>query len=199
MPRMGLDTDAVLDAACELADEEGLAATTLTRLANRLGIRSPSLYKHIDGLDGLQRGLTVRGLEEANRRLRQATIGKARHEALFALAHAYWRFARERPGLYTASLRMARPGENDVARAGEALLSTLLAVLAGYGVHGDDALHATRGLRAIIHGFVSLDAAGGFRLSLDLNESLDRLLWAFLHDLDERTAADGASTLPVHS
>ena len=196
MPRMGLDAEAVLDAAGLLADEEGLAAMTLARLAARLGIRSPSLYRHVDGLHGLRRGLTIRGLEEANRRLQQATIGKARDQALFALAHAYWRFARERPGLYAASLTMARSGENDVARAGEALFSTVLAVLVGYRVSGDDALHAARGLRAIIHGFVSLDAAGGFRLKLDLEESLNRLLAAFSRDLVWRTKIGEHGTDP---
>jgi len=55
-------------------------------------------------------------------------------------------------------------------------------------VKGNDALHATRGLRAIIHGFVSLDAAGGFRLKLDLEESLDRVLVAFARDVTARGA-----------
>ncbi len=187
---MGLNAEAVLDAAELLADEEGLDATTLARLAARLGIRSPSLYRHVEGLDGLRRGLTIRGLDEANRRLERVTVGRSRDDALFALAHAYWRFARERPGLYAASLRAARSGENDVARSGEALLSTVLAVLAGYGVSGNEALHAARGLRAIIHGFVSLDAAGGFRLKLDLEESLNRLLAAFSRDLTDRAGID---------
>jgi hypothetical protein len=66
------------------------------------------------------------------------------------------------------------------------LLGTLIAVLAGYGIKGEDALHATRGLRAIIHGFVSLDAAGGFRLKRDLDESFNRLLAAFAQDLAAR-------------
>jgi hypothetical protein len=128
----------------------------------------------------------VRGIAEATARIQRATIGKARNDALFALAHAYWQFAREHPGLYAASLRAARHGENDIAAAGEALLGTVLAVLAGYGIRGNDALHATRGLRAIIHGFVSLDAMGGFRLKLDLAESYDRVLAAFAADLAAR-------------
>ena len=85
------------------------------------------------------------------------------------------------------------PGEKDIAAAGEAMIGTVLAVLAGYGVTGDERLHATRGLRAIIHGFVSLDAAGGFRLKLDLDESFDRLLGAFARDLAAREQA-GART-----
>ena len=186
MPRAGLTTETVIDAASAVADAEGIDAVVLSRLAGKLGVRPPSLYKHIDGLEAVHRALAVRGLREANARLQRATIGKARDEALFALAHAYWQFAREKPGLYAASLRAAKPGENDVGAAGEALIGTVLSVLAGYRVKGDDALHATRGLRAIIHGFVSLDAAGGFRMKLDLKESFDRLLGAFARDLGAR-------------
>ena len=186
MPRAGLTPDAVLDAAAKIADADGLPAVTLARLAADLGVRPPSLYKHVDGLDAIHRGLALRGLAEATARCQRATIGKARDAALFAFAHAYWQFARARPGLYAASVRAARPGENDIAAAGDALIGIVLAVLAGYDVTGDDALHATRGLRAIIHGFVSLDAMDAFRLKLDLAESFDRLLRAFAADLAAR-------------
>ena len=193
MPRAGLDKDAVIDAASAIADKDGFEAVTLARLAADLGVRPPSLYKHVEGLDGVRRALALRGLEEANARIQRATIGKARDEALYALAHAYWQFARERPGLYAASLRAAKPGEKDVAAAGEALLGTVLLVLAGYGIKGNDGLHAVRGFRAIIHGFVSLDAAGGFRLKLDLEESFDRLLAAFARDVEARGLAAAAA------
>ena len=186
MPRAGLTPDSVVDAAADIADAEGFDAVTLARLAKRLRVRPPSLYKHVDGLDAVRRALSLRGLREANTRLQRATIGKARNEALTALAHAYWQFARDRPGLYAASLRASKPGDKESAAANDMLLGTLLAVLAGYGIRGDNALHATRGLRAIIHGFVSLDAAGGFRLKLDLDESFNRLLAAFARDLAER-------------
>ena len=186
MPRAGLTPNAALEAAGRIADADGLPAVTLARLAAELGVRPPSLYKHVDGLDAVHRGLALRGLAEAVRRCQRATIGKARDQALFAFAHAYWQFAREHPGLYAASARAARPGENDIAAAGEALIGIVLAVLAGYGVKGDDALHASRGLRAIVHGFVQLDAMGAFRLKLDLAESFDRLLRAFAGDLAAR-------------
>ena len=193
MPRAGLDKDAVIDAASAIADKDGFEAVTLARLAAVLGVRPPSLYKHVEGINGVRRALALRGLEEANARIQRATIGKARDEALHALAHAYWQFARERPGLYAASLRAAKPGEKDVAAAGEALLGTVLLVLAGYGIKGNDGLHAVRGFRAIIHGFVSLDAAGGFRLKLDLEESFDRLLAAFARDVEARGRAAAAA------
>ena len=67
-------------------------------------------------------------------RLQRATVGKARDRALFALAHAYWQFARDQPGLYIAS-RRRRPARRERHRGrGRALLGTVLAVLSGYGV-----------------------------------------------------------------
>jgi AcrR family transcriptional regulator len=186
MPRAGLTSSKVIDVAADIADAESLGAVTLARLAAQMGVRPPSLYKHVDGLDAVRRALSLRGLQDANLRLQRATVGKARDEALHAVAHTYWQFARERPGLYAASLLPTKPGDKESAAASDMLLGTLLAVLAGYGIKGEDALHATRGLRAIIHGFVSLDAAGGFRLKRDLDESFNRLLAAFARDLAER-------------
>ena len=52
-------------------------------------------------------------------------------------------------------------------------------MLAGYGLTGDDDIHAIRGLRALMHGFVSLEAAGGFAMPLDLDESYRRLVAGF--------------------
>jgi Tetracyclin repressor-like, C-terminal domain len=59
----------------------------------------------------------------------------------------------------------------------------VLAVLASYGLHGDEALHAARGFRSAVHGFATLEVAGGFDIPLDLDESFDRLLRAFVTGL----------------
>jgi hypothetical protein len=56
----------------------------------------------------------------------------------------------------------------------------VLAVLGSYGLRGEDALHAARGLRSVAHGFATLEVAGGFGIPIDLDESFDRLLRAFV-------------------
>ena len=48
MSRRTLDTGQVVDCAAELADADGLDAVTLTRVAERLGVRQPALYRHVD-------------------------------------------------------------------------------------------------------------------------------------------------------
>jgi hypothetical protein len=59
--------------------------------------------------------------------------------------------------------------------AGERGVGTLFAVLRGYGLDGDDAVDATRALRSALHGFVSLEQAGGFGLPVDVDRSYDQL------------------------
>lgn len=186
MPRAGITKQILIDAATAIADRHGLEGVTLAAVAGKFRVKPPSLYKHVDGLDEILAALAARGLHEANERLQRATIGKAGEAALMALAHAYWQFARDRPGLYAASQRSPRAGDREVAMAGEAMMGTIVAVIGSFGLTSDDARHATRGLRAIIHGFVSLDAAGSFRMRLDLAESFDRLLTLFAHDLTAR-------------
>jgi len=183
MPRVGLDAQTVIDAAAELADSKGPEAVTLTSLAKRLNVKPPSLYNHLDGLEGVRRALALKALKEISARITRAAVGLARDDALIAIAAAFREFAREHPGLYTASLRAPAPGDAEHTAAGNEIVAVVVAVLAGYGLKGDDVLHATRGLRALVHGFVSLEAAGAFGLPLDLDESFRRLLRAFITGL----------------
>lgn len=194
MPRAGLDRAAVIEAAAALADREGLAALTLARLAAELGIKAPSLYNHVSGLPDIERALAIAGIVETNARMLRAAVGKARREAVVAVGFAYRDFALEHPGLYAASVRAPAPDDAEHQRIGDEAVATIVAVLSGFGLERDDALHATRGLRAVIHGFVGLEAAGGFRLALGREESFLRLLTAFAvgleHSIDEKSGVE---------
>lgn len=184
--RAGLDRATVVRAAAELADEEGLDALTLGSLARRLGVRTPSLYNHVAGLPGLRRDLALLGIRELGRRLGRAAIGTSGDAAISALAMAYRDFARERPGLYTAALHAPDPADRELGTAAQEVVEIILAVLAPYGLHDDAAIHAVRALRSLAHGFVSLEAAGGFGIPLDLDESFQRLIGMYTDALHYR-------------
>ena len=181
--RAGIDRAAVVAAAARLADADGLEAVTLARLAADLGIRPPSLYNHVAGQEGLRRELALLGVNELGRRLGRATMGRAGDDALRAFAVAYRDFAHAHPGLYAASLRAPDPADAALTDASTEVVGVVVAVLAGYGLDGDDALHAVRALRSVLHGFVALEALGGFGLPLDLDESFCRLVDGFIAGL----------------
>lgn len=176
-PRPGLDEEAVLRAATALVDAEGLEALSLARLAETLGVRTPSLYNHVSGLEGVRRGLALRGLRELTARAARAAIGKNGEEGILAVAEAYRAFARAHPGLYAAGLLRA-PGqeETELAAASDELLDILRAVLAPYELRGDELIHALRAFRSMAHGFVSLELAHGFGIPVDLDASYRYLL-----------------------
>jgi AcrR family transcriptional regulator len=176
VPRAGLHPDAVVTAAAALADAEGLEAVTLARLASDLGVRPPSLYAHIGGLEDLRRRLAARVARELAAALQAAAAGRAAADALTAIAHAYRDYARSHPGLYAAIQLAPDLDDPKAAVAARQVVDVVVAVLRGYGLRRDDAVHATRIIRSALHGFVSLEAAGGFGLPLDLDETFARLV-----------------------
>ena len=191
MPRAGLDKDTVVEAAATLLNTESAEALTLKRLAQELGVKTPSLYNHVDGLPGLYRELALLNARTLGERFTQAAIGKSGPAALIAVAAAYRAYIKESPGVYLASLRSSgiqQPVDADLSAAEEASLRVTVAVVASFGLTGEDALHAVRGLRSLVHGFATLEIAGGFGLPLSLEESFDRLLQMFVRAL--QTAGD---------
>jgi len=183
-PRPGLDEAAVLRAAAEIVDHEGWEALTLARLASDLDVRTPSLYNHVSGLEGVRSGLATMGARELRDRLARSVIGKSGDEAVFALAEAYRRFAQEHPGLYSASLRAPRTDEPDYERLSAELLLVVHAVLERYHLNEVAEVHAIRALRSMLHGFISLELAGGFGMPINLEESFHVLVRLLIFGLD---------------
>jgi len=176
VPRAGLSREGVFDRAQAIADAHGLEALDLTALASACGVRKPSLYKHVDGLPDLLSELAARGYEG----LRAAVDGEA---TTAGAARAWRRFAQEHPGLYAAAVPRHTTRSGRAREAAEAALAVLLDRLRQEGLGPDDAVHAARALRSLIHGFVELERAGGFGLAAPVDESFERALAALLAGL----------------
>jgi AcrR family transcriptional regulator len=187
--RAGLSPAAVVDAAATLADAEGLEALTLAAIAEAVGVRTPSLYNHVSGLGDVRRRLALLGMQELADVLGSAAIGRAGDDAVIATARAYRDYAHRHPGRYAAAQRAPDAADEELAGAGRSAVEVLLAILRGYGLEGDEAIHAARALRSALHGFVSLEVAGGFGLPVALDESFDRMVAALARGLRERAVA----------
>jgi AcrR family transcriptional regulator len=194
MPRAGLTTAIVTNEAGKLADEVGFDHLTLSALALRLGVRQPTISKHVDGTAGLHREMALLAKAQMADVMRRAAVGRSRDEALLAIAVAYREWAIEHPGLYAATVRAATPGDADDERAALEALQVIYDVLQGYDLSGDDALDATRALRALLHGFVTLQSAGGFGYPRDIDHSFLRAIKGFTGALGQWTMTDPQST-----
>lgn len=179
-PRIGLDLPTLLEVATELADRNGFEAVTLSTLAQKLKIRPPSLYNHVAGLPELRRLLAYRGLDELAGRLEQEVTDLSGDDAIWAFCRAYLHFARAHPGLYQALQAAPAPGDELLGPAGERVLKPIYQTMDGYGLKGDHAVHAVRGIRSLLHGFVTLELQGGFGLPLDLDITFQVMVETFL-------------------
>jgi AcrR family transcriptional regulator len=175
MGRAGLTPDLVTKAAGDLVNREGRAGLTLARLASELGVRSPSLYNHVGGLEDLERLVALDGIDQLAEVCRAAVMGKARSDALRALAVAYRGFAKAQPGVYSLT-QIARPEDPEFGERAARVLEPVTAVLGGFGLEGDALIHAVRSLRAALHGFANLETGNGFGLDVDVEESFEWLV-----------------------
>jgi AcrR family transcriptional regulator len=176
MSKYRLNHEIVVEGAAELVNQRGADALSLAELAARFRVRTPSLYNHVQGLDGLRRDLALYGLTDLTERVQAAGTGLAGKDALAAIADAYRVYARQNPGVYSFTLRSVEGEDEELRAAGEALLNLLLAALRGYKLEGDQAIHAARAVRSALHGFASLEAAGGFGIPVNLDDSYVRMV-----------------------
>jgi AcrR family transcriptional regulator len=191
--RVGLNRRTVVEAAVEIL-EEGTAvdAVTLAAVAERLGVRTQSLYSHVDGLDGLRRELALHAIGALGRELSAAAMGRAGADAVEAIIRAYLGFAAAHPGLFGATLRA--PGDDpDLAEAVATVTTPLNLVFRSYGLAPDALVHWYRLVWATVCGFAMLRREGLFTRPGHPDDTIRHMVRVFAgqleHDAPARAAA----------
>ena len=192
MPRVGLGPGSVTEAGAALADEIGLDRLSMGLLAERLGVRTPSLYKHVAGQADLVHRIAVLATNEIADDIRDATQGRAGRDALLAGAQAMRRYVLDHPGRYAAG-NAARPAglDDPLIPAVDRVLTSWAAMLRGYRLEPDQQIHALRMLRSVLHGFATLEAIGSFQMDAEVDVSFGWMLDFIDHGLQaDRTDSD---------
>jgi AcrR family transcriptional regulator len=190
MPRAGLNPAAVVAAGAALADEIGFENLAMGLLAERLGVRTPSLYKHVESQDALVRGICVSATRELRDMLARATVGQAGPAAVHAYADAFRSWVRRHPGRYAASIRAPDADDEEGRAIANDHLEILYDVLAGFDLPDRRTVDAARGLRSALHGFVSLENVGGFGLTRDVDRSFRFIIDSLITGLQATPADD---------
>lgn len=161
MVRAGLSAEVLTRAGAELADEVGFDQVTVSALARRFDVKVASLYSHLASSRDLKTRIALLALDELADRAADALAGRAGKDALTAFANVYRDYAREHPGRYAAA-RLRLDPETAAAGAGVRHARMTRAILRGYHLTEPDQTHAVRLLGSVFHGYVSLEASGGF-------------------------------------
>ena len=166
-------------AARRLLEEEGAGALTMRRLAEQLGIKAPSLYKHLPDKTALEAAIIATGLEEAAARFEQAvdsatTGGDAAGggaAAISALAAAYREFALAHPHLYRLMHNGPLPRQHLPAGVEDRAAAPVMRVAGSRA--------RARALWAFAHGMVMLELDQRFPPDADLDAAWEAGITAF--------------------
>jgi AcrR family transcriptional regulator len=177
MPRARLGPGSVTEAAAALVDEIGFENLSMGLLAERLGVKTPSLYKHVAGQADVAHRIAVLAMGEVADAVRDATQGRSGKEALVAGAQAMRTYVLRHPGRYAAGNAAIVTGPDDpLVPAIDRVLASWSAMLHGYRLDPDQEIHALRMLRSVLHGFAALEAIGSFQIDTDVDESFTWML-----------------------
>lgn len=164
--------DAIVEAGLALLEEAGPEALTMQAVAQRVGVRAPSLYKRVRSRADLVRLVTEATVRDLGDELARAAGDADPAAELRTLGRALRTFAHARPAGYHL---VFAPAPDD-ARADPALLAAASAPVLDTVerlVGPRDALAAARTLTAWAHGFVSMELAGAFRLGGDVDVAFE--------------------------
>ncbi|MFE4355175.1 MULTISPECIES: TetR/AcrR family transcriptional regulator [Streptomycetaceae] len=176
MARAGLTVERLVVAGAELADEVGFDQVTVAAVARRFGVRTASLYSHLKSSQDLKTRIALYALEELADLVADALAGRAGRDALAAFADAYRDYAARHPGRYDAT-RLRLDAETAAASAGVRHAQMSRALLRGYDLGEPEQTHAVRMLGSVFHGYISLEAAGGFsHTAVDARQSWDWII-----------------------
>ncbi len=174
MPSPPKTTDAeIVAATMALVESHGRDGFSMNDVAVAVGVRAPSLYGRFAHRAALLAAVELDFWGRFGSAVAAARKSADPVRALTAQARAYRAFANANPGGYALihSADSERTAEGTRARAaGVALMMPHFAALVGER----DALLAARVLTPFLHGFVSMEIAGAFRLGAGLDEAFER-------------------------
>lgn len=165
--------DDIVRAGRDILESDGPSRLSMQAVADRVGVRAPSLYKRVPSRDDLIRLVAEATLTELGERLAAvARPGGDPLPRLGDLARALRAFAHERPAgyrlVFTLTSDATAPSAESLERSSAALFA-VAAELAG----PRDALEAARTVTAWAHGFIGMELAGAFRLGGDIETAYE--------------------------
>lgn len=161
MPKQGLTKESVVQAANQLIEESGMVRFSMAKLAQRLHIKTASLYNHVESLEKLLEYVGEDAVSQLVGLENQAIAGKAQDAALFALAEAYRTFAREHSELYRVIMSFPK-WRPDTGAGGWQNRRAFFASFVQLWTDKNATVSLARVLRAVMSGFAFHEQAGGF-------------------------------------
>ena len=152
----------VIETASKIADEQGLNSLSLKAVAEKLNVRTPSLYNHIESLDDLLREVAHKGMRSMNEQMAQAAIGKSGDTALKGVSVEYLNFIIEHPGVYETIQWATWHGTEETAQIFGKYIKILSTIISSYNFPSESTNEILNLFTGFLHGFTTLQVRYAF-------------------------------------
>ena len=166
MSKNNISDELIITTSARLSNEVGLNNLSLKMIAEELNIKSPSLYNHISSLDDIKEKLMIYGWKELGEKATESAVGVAGYEALRNMCYAFYDYATNNKGVFTAMLWYNKFESEEKKEATIKLFSLLFRVLQPLNISDNNIEHIIRTLRGFLEGFVLLVNNNAFGSSL---------------------------------
>ncbi len=164
----------IIDVCVEMADEEGFLNLSVKTIADRIGVKPPSLYKHFQGgLDEIKEEIMVYGWNRIDIMIAKSAVGKTREAGLKAMCYALREFAHAHPGVFEAICWHNSYTSELNHEVTKGVIASLYAVLDSLEFDEVRKMHVLRSLRGFAEGFSMLELHGSFGDEISLDESFE--------------------------
>lgn len=172
--------ESIIKITSELVDEKGLHNVFLKLVAEKLNIRTPSLYNHIESLDSLLLEVAHNGMRIMNERMLKVAIGKTGKESIKSISVEYLNYMIEHPGVYETIQWASWNGTKETENIFNNYLSLLTTLIESCGFYKADTLKILNMITGMIHGYTTLQLRNAFsnpdKVKSELLDTIDTLL-----------------------
>lgn len=170
----GLNREIIVESAKEMMEKDGFHHFSMRKLAEKLGVKTASLYTHIESMEALFTEIGLNALNDQKNCLMNA-IGEMHGDAAIeAIAESYRQFATEHMELYRFIMQMPSGNDEVLKEAASVTAEPFMKVLDDYHISDKRKMHWQRILRGLLHGFISEEQSGYFsHYPVPVNESYD--------------------------
>lgn len=154
---MRVSKELIIHTASDIADEMGLQQVSLKLVAQKLNIKTPSLYNHISSLDELLQEIAHNGMKSMNEEMKSSAIGKAGETSIKALGSTYLQYVVQHPGIYETIQWVTWHGTDEtkvIFQTYQELLTTLIRSCQFQEDHIPDILSLLTGF---LHGYITMN------------------------------------------
>ncbi len=165
MAGKGISREIIFQKAYSYSIESGVDSLDVKSLASSLGIRAPSLYKHVSSLDEIKENVSILALKKLAEEIRTAAASLKGEKAFAEVCHAYRRYALNHPGHYRSLIKSHLYRSEEYKAAGDDVMKLITELIFPAAFSPQTGIDHLRMIRSALHGFTDLEISGGFGYS----------------------------------